>query len=128
MAGQKNGRQEKMLNKTDRVILSVTCYGHFLCHFNMLVFPAILLPLSGLLHMSMADTLNLAFFMYLLMGLSAPLWGVLQARNPSPGQPAYFAGMFYLGTDRRSLSNIFYQSVSFISPPKKPGMAFSADC
>ncbi len=75
MDEQKNGRQEKMLNKTDRVILSVTCYGHFLCHFNMLVFPAILLPLSGLLQLSMADTLNLAFFMYLLMGLSAPFWG-----------------------------------------------------
>ena len=75
MDEQKNSGSKRMLNKTDRIILSVTCYGHFLCHFNMLVFPAILLPLSGLLHMSMADTLDLAFLMYLLMGLSAPLWG-----------------------------------------------------
>ena len=71
------GQQKNILTNADRVILSVTCYGHFLCHFNMLVFPAILLPLSGLLQMSMADTLNLAFFMYLLMGLSAPLWGYM---------------------------------------------------
>jgi len=71
------GQQKIILTNADRVILSVTCYGHFLCHFNMLVFPAILLPLSGLLQMSMADTLNLAFFMYLLMGLSAPFWGYI---------------------------------------------------
>ncbi len=65
------------MNADDRSILSVTCYGHFLSHFNMLVFPAILLPLSARLEMGMADTLELAFYMYLLMGISALPWGYL---------------------------------------------------
>ena len=64
----------------DTTILSVTCYGHFLCHFNMLVFPAILLPLSNRLGLNLAQTLDLAFYMYLLMGLSAPFWGYLADR------------------------------------------------
>ena len=68
------------MNETDRSILSVTCYGHFLCHFNMLVFPAILLPLSARLGLDMADTLDLGFFMYVLMGISALPWGYLADR------------------------------------------------
>jgi len=43
----------------------------------MLVFPAILLPLSARLSLSLADTLDLAFFMYLLMGITALPWGYL---------------------------------------------------
>jgi MFS family permease len=49
-------------------------------HFNMLVFPAVLLPLSARLGLEMADTLGLSFVMYLLFGLSALPWGVLADR------------------------------------------------
>lgn len=65
------------MNENDRNILAVTCYGHFLSHCNMLVFPAILLPLSSALDLSMADVLDLAFWMYLLFGITALPWGVL---------------------------------------------------
>ncbi len=68
------------MNARDRSILTVTCYGHFLSHFNMLVFPAILLPLSGRLGLGMAETLDLAFWMYLLFGLTALPWGILADR------------------------------------------------
>jgi MFS family permease len=81
------------MNTSDRSILTVTCYGHFLSHFNMLVFPAILLPLSGRLGLSMAATLDLAFWMYLLFGLSALPWGMLADKfGPRP-----MLGLFYLG-------------------------------
>lgn len=98
------GQSQKNLNSTDRVVLSVTCYGHFLCHFNMLVFPAILLPLSALLQMSMADTLNLAFFMYLLMGLSAPFWGYLADKI---GAMPLLA-LFYVGAGCSGLMAAFF--------------------
>ena len=73
------------MNSSDRSILTVTCYGHFLSHFNMLVFPAILLPLSAYLSLGMAATLDLAFWMYLLFGLTALPWGILADRiGPRP--------------------------------------------
>jgi MFS family permease len=81
------------MNTSDRSILTVTCYGHFLSHFNMLVFPAILLPLSSRLGLDIAATLDLAFWMYLLFGLSALPWGMLADRfGPRP-----LLVLFYLG-------------------------------
>ncbi|MCF6186622.1 MAG: MFS transporter [Desulfobulbaceae bacterium] len=81
------------MNADDRSILSVTCYGHFLSHFNMLVFPAILLPLSARLGMEMADTLELAFYMYLLMGISALPWGYLADKvGARPLLALFYAG------------------------------------
>ncbi len=59
----------------------------------MLVFPAILLPLSGRLGMSLADTLDLGFWMYLLFGITALPWGMLADRVGA--RP--MLGMFYLG-------------------------------
>lgn len=64
----------------DRRILTITCYGHFLSHFNMLVFPAVVLPLSARLDMDMALVLGLSFWMYLLFGLTALPWGLLADR------------------------------------------------
>ncbi len=59
----------------------------------MLVFPAILLPLSGRLGLSMSATLDLAFWMYLLFGLSALPWGMLADKfGPRP-----LLVLFYLG-------------------------------
>jgi len=86
-------RKTGTFDRTDTAILSVTCYGHFLCHFNMLVFPAILLPLSARLGYNLAQTLDLAFYMYLLMGLSAPFWGYLADRFGA--RP--LLALFYIG-------------------------------
>lgn len=57
-----------------RVILN-TSYGHFLSHFNMLVFPAVVLPLSTRLGISLAETLQISLWMYMLLGLTALPWG-----------------------------------------------------
>lgn len=43
----------------------------------MLVFPAILIPLSTRLELSLVDTLSLSFWMYLLFGVTALPWGLL---------------------------------------------------
>ncbi len=68
------------MSPRERSILTVVCYGHFMSHFNMLVFPAILLPLSGQLGMDMGQTLALSFWMYLLFGVTALPWGMLADR------------------------------------------------
>ena len=64
----------------ERRILLVTCYGHFMSHINMLVFPALVLPLAGGLGMEMAEVLGIAFWMYLLFGLTALPWGLAADR------------------------------------------------
>ena len=64
------------MNLREKKILTVTCLGHFLSHFNMLVFPAVLLPLTKRLNLSLAEVLELSFWMYLLFGITAFPWGV----------------------------------------------------
>lgn len=81
------------MNTRDRSILGVTCFGHFMSHFNMLVFPAILLPLAGSLQLSMTAALALSFWMYLLFGLSALPWGLLADRFG----PRRLLAVFHLG-------------------------------
>ncbi len=81
------------MNPRERKILTVTCFGHFLSHFNMLVFPAILMPLAGRLGMDMGEVLGLSFWMYLLFGLTALPWGVATDRYGAvPFLFLFFAG------------------------------------
>lgn len=65
------------MNHNERRIIVITCFGHFLSHYNMLVFPAVVIPLAGLLGMDMPQVLGLSFWMYLLFGLTALPWGLL---------------------------------------------------
>ncbi len=81
------------MNPRERSILVVACFGHFMSHFNMLVFPAILLPLSGSLNLSMTETLALSFWMYVLFGVSSLPWG-LAADYFGPRR---LLGIFHLG-------------------------------
>lgn len=64
------------MDPKERAILTTTCYGHFMSHFNMLVFPAVLLPLSSSYGLSVSETLSLSFLMYLLFGITALPWGL----------------------------------------------------
>lgn len=68
------------MNHKERSILVVTCFGHFMSHFNMLVFPAMVLPLTGLLNLEIGQVLALSFWMYLLFGITALPWGLLADR------------------------------------------------
>ena len=81
------------MNTQERAILSATGYGHFLSHFNMLVFPALALPLSKHFGLDLAATLDLGFWMYLLFGITALPWGMLADKfGPKP-----LLALFYLG-------------------------------
>lgn len=80
---EKNFNQKVVNSKletAEKRILITTCYGHFMSHFNMLVFPALVLPLTGQLKMGIANVLDLSFYMYLLFGVTALPWGIIADR------------------------------------------------
>lgn len=81
------------MNSREHSILGATCYGHFLSHFNMLVFPAVLLPLADSLELTLGATLALSFWMYLLFGLTALPWGLAADRFG----PRRLLTIFHLG-------------------------------
>ena len=68
------------MDARERRILVVSSFGHFMSHFNMLVFPALLLPLAARMDMEMAEALGLSFWMYLLFGITALPWGLAADR------------------------------------------------
>ncbi|KPJ75546.1 MAG: hypothetical protein AMJ54_14685 [Deltaproteobacteria bacterium SG8_13] len=81
------------LQPYERRILINTCYGHFLSHLNMLVFPAVVLPLTDIFGMEMAGVLAMSFWMYLFFGLTALPWGLAADRwGAGP-----LLGIFYVG-------------------------------
>jgi MFS family permease len=82
------------MNTRERHILFQTCYAHFMAHFNMLVFPALVLPLATGFQMDMAQVVGMSFWMYLLFGLSALLWGGLADRCGA--RPLML--LFYIGS------------------------------
>jgi MFS family permease len=88
------------MNTRERHILFQTCYAHFIAHFNMLVFPALVLPLATGFQMDMAQVIGMSFWMYLLFGVSALLWGALADRLGA--RPLMM--LFYIGSAAASCS------------------------
>ena len=64
----------------ERRILIVTSFGHFMTHYNMLIFSAVVLPLVRYLNLSMAQVIELSFWMYLLYGFTSLPWGMVADR------------------------------------------------
>jgi MFS family permease len=91
------------MNNQERAILRATGYGHFLSHFNMLVFPALALPLSQYFRLDLASTFDLGFWMYLLFGITALPWGMLADRIGS--RP--LLTVFFLGSGCAGLAAAF---------------------
>lgn len=69
------------LTIVEKKILVTTCFGHIISHFNMLVFPALLIPLQKQLNLTLNEVLQLSFWMYLLFGVSAFPRGVMAVSN-----------------------------------------------
>lgn len=68
------------MTKQENRILLVTSFGHFVSHYNMLVFPALVLPLTQTLDLGIPGVLGLSFWQYLLFGLTALPWGLIGDR------------------------------------------------
>ncbi len=81
------------MNPEERGIMVVTCFGHFLSHYNMLVFPSLVLPLAGLLNMPLAAVLGLSLWQYLLFGITSLPWGLACDRfGAKPLMMVFFLG------------------------------------
>jgi MFS family permease len=63
------------MNPQERRILFFSSATHFLTHFYVLVFPALVMPMSRDLQLPIATVLNISFWMYLLYGVLALGWG-----------------------------------------------------
>lgn len=77
----------------ERNVLITTCFGHFMSHFNMLTFPAVVLPLAARLNLPLAEVLGFSFWMYLLFGLTALPWGLAADRFG----PKFLMAIYYGG-------------------------------
>ncbi len=92
------------MNTQERSILITSCFGHFITHFNMLVFPAVVLPLTGRLNLDMAQVLSLSFWMYLLYGITALPWGVMADRFGARS----LMSLFFFGAGLGGLSAAYW--------------------
>ncbi|MBW2410740.1 MAG: MFS transporter, partial [Deltaproteobacteria bacterium] len=92
------------MNSRERRVLINCCYGHFISHFNMLAFPALVIPLSNQLGMNMSGVLEISFFMYLMFGVSALPWGLAGDRW---GSRPFFA-IFYAGCGLSGLASAIW--------------------
>jgi MFS family permease len=63
------------MNPQERRILFFSSATHFLTHFYVLVFPALVMPMSRDLQLPIATVVNISFWMYLLYGILALGWG-----------------------------------------------------
>ena len=70
----------KTFDSAERRIITVTSAAHLLCHFFMLVFPAMVMPISRDLGVPVAQVLSISFLMYVLYGLLALPWGWVSDR------------------------------------------------
>ena len=68
------------MNSQERRILFFSSATHFLTHFYVLVFPALVMPMSRDLALPIATVLNISFWMYLLYGVLALGWGWISDR------------------------------------------------
>lgn len=96
--------QTSRMDEKERGILIITCFGHLMSHFNMLVFPALVMPLTTILDMEMPAVLALSFWGYLLFGISTLPWGMATDRlGPMP-----LMLLFYLGSGLGGLCAAFW--------------------
>jgi MFS family permease len=72
-------------SKAERNILLITCPCHFLCHFFILVFPAVTMPLVATFGMPLEVVVKLSFVMYLTYGVGALPAGLLVDRWQAKG-------------------------------------------
>ena len=98
------------MNSEERKIVTVASFGHFMSHFNMMVFPALVLPLTKYYHLDFSRVVQLSFLMYLFYGITALPWGLVTDRF---GAKRLLAA-FFLGTGLCSILAAFFMASPFV--------------
>jgi MFS family permease len=75
-------------------------------HFNMLAFPALVIPLTTQFNMPMAGVLEISFLMYLMFGVSALPWGIA---GDKWGGRKFFV-IFYAGCGLSGVASAFFMA------------------
>jgi MFS family permease len=81
------------MTTTERKILTITSFGHFMSHFNMLFFPALVIPMANYYGTNVSDIVGRTFGMYCFFGITALPWGI--AADRFGARPLMF--VFYIG-------------------------------
>jgi len=68
------------MTSNEKKIITITSFGHFMSHFNMLFFPALVIPMASYHDTNVADIVSRSFWMYCLFGITALPWGFLADR------------------------------------------------
>lgn len=105
------------MDSHERRIILVACFGHFLSHYNMSVFPALVLPLTATLGLDMPGVLSLSFWQFLLFGVTALPWGV--AGDRIGGRPLML--LMFIGAAVSGVAAAFW-----IGSPWELSMALAA--
>jgi MFS family permease len=79
----------------EKRVMAITCPAHFFCHFFILVFPAVTIPIMDTLGMALEDVVRLSFLMYLCFGVFALPVGMVVDHWQAKGM--LVIGMFLMG-------------------------------
>lgn len=84
----------KQFNLEERKVLFFANSGHFLTHFTVLIFPAIVTPLMQEFSLPLDRVLKISFLMYLFYGLGSLPWGLISDRiSPKMSFNIFFFGV-----------------------------------
>jgi MFS family permease len=64
------------MTKNEQKIITITSFGHFMSHFNMLFFPALVVPMASYYGTNVSDIVAKTFWMYCFFGITALPWGM----------------------------------------------------
>jgi len=64
------------MTKNEQKIITLTSFGHFMSHFNMLFFPALVIPMANYYGTNVSDIVARTFWMYCFFGITALPWGI----------------------------------------------------
>ncbi len=86
---------KRNFDSNEKKVLFITCGGHFLVHTIILIFPAIVTPISKDFSLEFARTIKISFPMYLIYGLGAFPFGLITDRlKPKHSFIIYYSGLF----------------------------------
>ena len=68
--------QRITMTKNEQKIITITSFGHFMSHFNMLFFPALVMPMAKYYDANVSDIVARTFWMYCFFGITALPWGM----------------------------------------------------
>jgi len=72
--------ERDFMTRNERKIITMTSFGHFMSHFNMLFFPALIIPMANHYGTHVSDIVGRTFWMYCFFGLTALPWGMAADR------------------------------------------------